>query len=93
MELQRLSMLTRVGHGKAAASVAEHVATLQGPELLADMQNVKAASQHAATVFAWADQPATSRVRLEVLLAKPEAQVIECESQVIEADWTTEEQA
>jgi hypothetical protein len=87
MAIQELSIRARTGHAKAAVTAAEHVATLDGKALLADANNVKALANHAATTFSWADQQPASRMRIDVLLQKPEAVTIECESQVVDAEW------
>jgi len=92
-EMAELNSSTRLGHARAAKAVASHVQTLNGQELLADMSNVKAAAQHASTTFAWADQQPASRVRLEVLLAKPEQTTIECDAQVVDGEWNDADMA
>ncbi len=91
MELQGYSVASRLGHAKAASVAANHVSTLTGEELLADAGNVKALVQHASTTFAWQDQPPSSRMRIDVLLQRPEPLTIE--AQIIDAEWHEEPQA
>lgn len=74
-EMQDLNGKTRLSHARAQAKVAGHVETLTGEEVLADAQNVKAAVQTANLLYGWSDGPPASRVRLEVLLSKPEVHV------------------
>ncbi len=88
MELQRLGAETRMGFAKAIAGVAKHVADRKPAENLADAGNVKAAAQTAGLVHSWADQAPAGRLRLEVLLQKPEPLTIEADAQVVEGDWS-----
>ncbi len=87
MELASQNMETRVGFSRAMAGVAKYVSNRDPEENLADAGNVKAAAQTAGLVHAWADQQPASRIRLEVLLSKPEPTTIDVESQVVEAEW------
>jgi hypothetical protein len=87
MELARENAETRAGFSRAMAGVAKYVSNRDPEENLADASNVKAAAQTAGLVHSWADQQPASRMRIDVLLQKPEAVTIECESQVVDAEW------
>lgn len=85
-EMKDLSSKTRLGHARAQAAVAEHVAERSGAENLEDAQNVKAAAQTSNLVFGWNDAPAVPRLRLDVLLSKPGCDVVEIEAELTESD-------
>lgn len=87
-EMRDLSGKTRLGLARGVAKAAEHVATRTGAENLEDAQNVKAAAQTANLIHGWQDQPASVRVRLDVLHGNCAAPVIDIESYpASEDDW------
>ncbi len=86
-ELAELNAKSRLSLARGMSKASTTIENMDGQEIVADAGNVKAIVQATAQVHAWADQPATSRVRLEVLLSKPEPTTIDVESQVVDSQW------
>ncbi len=81
-EIQALGAQTRHGHARAAAAIAAHVAGRDAEENLIDMQNVKAAAQHADLVYGWKDAAPQVKIRLDVLSSSSDAPIVDVAAEV-----------
>lgn len=82
-EMKALGEKTRLGHARAAAAIADHVAQRDAEENLMDMQNVKAAAQHADLVHGWKESAPQVKIRLDVLNGSSPEPVLDVESESV----------
>jgi len=85
-ELTSLGAKSRVSLARGVAKAAEHVETLSGSDILAESGNVKAIAQTADLVHGWKDASPQVKIRLDVLGATAEAQIVDVEADVTPSD-------
>jgi hypothetical protein len=89
-ELAALSQKSRLSLARGVAKAAEHVETLQGPDILAESGNVKSIAQTADLVHGWKDAAPQVKIRLDVLGGGAEVQPVDIEATEIEPLSLTE---
>lgn len=88
-ELSNLGAKTRLSIARGIAKAGAHIETMDGQEIVADAQNIKATAQTAQILHGWEANQKTSRVRLELLGTKGESMAIDVESEVVtDQDWS-----
>jgi hypothetical protein len=88
-ELAALGSKTRLSLARAIGKAGDHIAELPAAEIVEQSSNVKNIAQTADLVHGWKDAAPQVKIRLDVLGAPAEAQIVEIESSV--SDWTEEE--
>lgn len=88
-ELASLGAQTRVSLARAIGKAGSHLETLEPERIVEQSSDVKNIAQTADLVHGWKDAAPQVKIRLDVLGAPAEAQIVEVESSV--SDWTEEE--